>query len=208
MPATLDLRRHPQGWRARRWREAALWLLLGAGLAGLALQALLLALPDAAHWQSRLQAHEAERQHRQALQAQGRAAQARLATEALHEQQWQAWQQRQAWLERLGAALVRPAGWQLQQVQIDAEQAELQLWAPQEATLQQVLALLQASGTGAWQVQQQSAQPLGRGLHPASAPALSSAPSSGPSSAPGWLFVLQGRLAQAPAVPAVVVQKP
>lgn len=204
MNRTLDLRRHPAGLHSRHGRDALPWLVAGALPALLLLSLGVQALPDAAHWQSRLHAHEAQRRQLQGAQAQARAEQARQAGAALHLQQWQAWQAHQDWLAQLWLGLSQaPSGVHLQQLQVDETRVQLQLSAAHEETLSAVLQGLQVAGTGPWQLRQQTF------VEATAAPAWpSSGAGLGPS--PGrWLFVLQadvpgqdGRPAHEPPSPA------
>lgn len=182
----LDLRRHPAGLRNRHWRDALPWLVTGALPVMLLLGAGVQALPEAADWQDRWQAHEAQRLQWQSAQAQARAEQARQASAARHAQQWQAWAARQVWLAQLRQGLSQwPADVRLQQLQLDDTRVQLQLSAAHESALQAVLQGLQAAGTGPWQLRQQSV---------AQTPAAHALPTAGTGqgTAPGrWLFVLQ-----------------
>ena len=187
MPPVLDLRRHPARLGTRQGRDAWPWWLAGVLAAVLLLGGALQALPDAADWQARLQAHEDLLQQAQARQAQVRAQQARQAQAARHEQQGQAWQARQAWLGQLWQGLDSlPAGMVLQQLQIDEASVHVHLWASQERALLTAQQQLARAGTGPWRVRQQSAQDRPTGM----AGQRSDAPS-------GWLFVLQARLPEA-----------
>lgn len=201
MARTLDLRRHPQGRRARLWREAALWLALGGLPAGLVLLAVLQALPDAAHWQARLQDHQSALERDRQARLAARAAQARQAEAVRHAQQWQVRAARQRWLDGLGQALLSMPGVQLQQLHLDTRQVRLQLWAPHEQALLQAQSRLQAAGTGPWWVAQQTAEAASAMVPPsAGAMPASTLP------AQGWQFVLQAQLPAQPDVPATAEQ--
>lgn len=182
----LDLRRHPAGLRSRHWRDALPWLAAGALPVMILLGAGVQALPEAADWQDRWQAHEAQYQQWQSAQAQARAELARQASAARHAQQWQAWAARQVWLAQLRQGLSQwPADVRLQQLQLDDTRVQLQLSAAHESALQAVLQGLQAAGTGPWQLRQQTV------AHTPAAHALPTA-GAGQGTAPGrWLFVLQ-----------------
>ena len=201
MARTLDLRRHPQGRRARLWREAALWLALGGLPAGLVLLALLQALPDAAHWQARLQDHLSTLERDRQAQLAARAAQARQSDALRHAQQWQVWAARQRWLDGLGQALLSMPGVQLQQLHLDDRQVRLQLWAPHEQALLLAMSRLQAAGTGPWRVAQQTAEAASAMAPPSAGAMLSSA-----QTAQGWQFVLQAQLPAQPDVSAAAEQ--
>lgn len=181
MLPVLDLRRYPARLGTRQGRDAWPWWLAGGLAAVLLLGVAMQALPDAAHWQARLQAHEDLLQQQQARQAQARAQQARQAQAARHEQQGQAWQARQVWLGQLWQGLASlPAGLVLQQLQIDETSVQVQLWTSQERALQTAQQQLTLAGTGPWRVRQQSVQGQPTGIAGQTR-----------ETSEGWLFVLQ-----------------